>query len=373
MFLMVAEVLHLCRVAKHFPNSQLWQALCFHQTHEPWVGCSIHDMIQPAFSFMVGVALPFSLARRQEQGQSMIWVTLHAFWRALVLVLLGVFLRSLRHDQTYFTFEDTLSQIGLGYGFLFIIGQWSKRSQWVALAIILIGYWGAFAIHHVPTDYDYEAVGVPADWPHLMTGFEAHWNKNSNLAHAFDVWFLNQFPREAPFVYHGGGYHTLSFIPTLATMILGLLAGGILRWDTAWWNRIACLVAIGGLGVGAGYGLEMSGLCPLVKRIWTPSFALYSGGWCFIILAALYLLVDVAKLRFLAFPLIVIGMNSIAIYCMSWTLEGFIHDAIHRHFGDQWLNYFVEAYHPLVEGAVIVIAFWLILFWMYRRRIFIRI
>ena len=66
---------------------------------------------------------------------------------------------------------------------------------------------------------------MPADWPHHLGGFAAHWNKNSNLAWAFDVWFLNLFPREQPFVFNGGGYATLSFIPTLGTMILGLLAG----------------------------------------------------------------------------------------------------------------------------------------------------
>ncbi len=70
-------------------------------------------------------------------------------------------------------------------------------------------------------------------WPHLMTGFAAHWNKNSNLAWAFDTWFLNLFPREKPFMYNGGGYATLSFIPTLGTMILGLIAGGVLRSERA--------------------------------------------------------------------------------------------------------------------------------------------
>ena len=122
MFLMVAEALHLCRVAKNFPGNEIWEALCFHQSHEAWVGCSIHDMIQPSFSFMVGVALPFSIARRRATGQSMGWVTAHAFWRAAVLVFLGIFLRSLGQDQTAFRFDDTLTQIGLGYGFLFLLG-----------------------------------------------------------------------------------------------------------------------------------------------------------------------------------------------------------------------------------------------------------
>ena len=159
-------------------------------------------------------------------------MTLHAFWRAFVLVVLGIALRSIGHTQTYFTFEDTLSQIGLGYGVLFMLGFRPVRDQWIALGTVLLGYWLAFALYPLPGPaFDYPRVGVPADWPHLMSGFAAHWNKNSNLAWAFDTWFLNLFPREKPFEFNGGGYATLSFIPTLGTMILGLVAGGVLRRD----------------------------------------------------------------------------------------------------------------------------------------------
>ena len=218
--------LGLARVA---PDKPVWEFLCHHQSHVEWIGCVLHDMIQPSFSFLVGVALPFSLASRRARGQTMGWLTAHAVWRSLVLVFLGVFLRSIGRKQTNFTFEDTLSQIGLGYTFLFLLGTRSVRVQWIAFVLILVGYWGLFAAYPLPgSDFPYPSVGVPADWNHLMSGFPAHWNKNSNPAWAFDVWFLNLFPREQPFQYNGGGYATLSFIPTLATMILGLIAGGVL-------------------------------------------------------------------------------------------------------------------------------------------------
>ena len=84
-----------------------------------------------------------------------------------------------------------------------------------------------------PSDFDYAKVGVPPDWPYHYTGLAAHWNKNSNLAWAFDTWFLNLFPRAKPFLFNGGGYATLSFIPTLGTMILGLIAGGWLKHKPA--------------------------------------------------------------------------------------------------------------------------------------------
>jgi predicted acyltransferase len=280
----------------------------------------------------------------------------------------------LSHDQTYFTFEDTLSQIGLGYGLLFLLGFRPVREQWIALAMILVGYWAAFALYPAPSPgFDYTTVGVANDWPHLATGFEAHWNKNVNLAAAFDRWFLNVFPREKPFVYNGGGYQTLSFIPTLGTMILGLLAGGIVRSERSHAEKLRLLAALAIVLIGLGYAIHLAGVCPLVKRVWTPTFTLFSGGWCFLILATLYLVIDVAGLRRWAFPLIVIGMNSIAIYCMSWMMEGFVLDAFRTHFGPNAALVFGEAYETLVSGSVVIVVFWLILYWMYRRNLFLRI
>ena len=151
--------------------------------------------------------------------------------------------------MTNFTFEDTLTQIGLGYLPLFLIGLARPWVRWVALGVILAGYWGAFAAYPVAgPEFDYPSVGVPADWPRHATGLAAHWNKNGNLASTFDRWFLNRFPRESPFTHNGGGYATLSFIPTLGTMLLGLIAGGWLRgqggpaarsagWSCSGWSR----------------------------------------------------------------------------------------------------------------------------------------
>src|SRR5438874_1993001 len=95
MFLMMAEGLRLSRMAANFPQSAFWKLLAHHQSHVEWIGCSLHDMIQPSFSFLVGAALPFSLANRASRGQSRHRMFWHALWRSLVLVLLGVFLRSL--------------------------------------------------------------------------------------------------------------------------------------------------------------------------------------------------------------------------------------------------------------------------------------
>jgi predicted acyltransferase len=382
MFLMMAEVLHIAQVAKSFPDSPVWQTLAFHTSHVEWAGCSLHDLIQPSFSFLVGAALPFSIVSRRQKGQSFGRMLFHAVWRAVLLVALGVFLRSTNTAQTRFTFEDTLSQIGLGYVFLFLLGFARPWGQWLALVAILVGYWVAFWLYPAPgPDFNYEAVGVTQKFltshpPY--TDLAAHWNKNSNLAFAFDDWFLRKIPavigRGEPFKPNGGGYATLSFIPTLGTMILGLIAGGWLKGDWSRPKKILCLVGVGALSLAAGLLLDRFGICPSVKRIWTPSWVLVSGGWCLFLTAGFYVLVDCFRLRPLFFPLIVIGMNSIAIYVLVHiNLHEFILQSFRTHFGEQLFTSLGDPLKAFVAGAVALLVDWLILFWMYRNKIFVRI
>ena len=375
MFLMMAEVLHFCAVAGATPGKDFWDLLCHHQSHVEWIGCSLHDLIQPSFSFLVGVALPFSIAGRSARGQSPGRMTLHAFWRAFVLILLGVFLRSTHSSQTYWTFEDTLSQIGLGYGILFLLGFRPMRDQWIALALILAGYWAAFALYPVPPDFDYARVGVSAEWlqEHGQTGFAAHWNKNSNLAWAFDTWFLNLFSRAGLFEFNGGGYTTLSFIPTLGTMILGLIAGGVIRSERPPLAKVRWLLIAGVIGLVSGAVIGRLGICPVVKRIWTPSWTLYSGGWCFLLLAGFYVIIDIIGFKFWAFPWTVIGMNSIAAYGMAHLFDAFVFRNLTTHLGPNAFRIFGDACEPFFHGAAVLLVLWLFLFWMYRRKIFLRI
>ncbi len=374
MLLMMGEVLRFCAVSRAVPGSGFWAFLCHHQSHVEWVGASLHDLIQPSFSFLVGVALPFSIASRRTRGQSIGGMSLHAWVRALILVVLGIFLRSIDRSQTYFTFEDTLTQIGLGYGFLFLLGLRPVRDQWIALGLILAGCWAAFALYPLPgPDFDWAKAGVAADWPHHLQGFAAHWNKNTNLAWAFDTWFLNLFPREQAFLFNGGGYATLSFIPTLGTMILGLIAGGLLRQERSPASKVQWLAIAGVLALLVGVLLGVAGLCPVVKRIWTPSWTLASGGACFLILAAFYAVIEMGGWKAWAFPLVVIGVNSIAAYCMDWLCVGFIRSSLKTHFGPEAFRVFGAPYEPFVHGAATLLVLWLILFWMYRRKFFLRI
>jgi predicted acyltransferase len=373
MLLMMGEVLRFSDVARSFPGSHIWQFLAFNQSHVEWAGMSLHDNIQPGFTFLVGAALPYSLRSRQRKGESFRHMLLHTIWRSFILVALGIFLRSMNSPMTNYTFEDTLTQIGLGYTFAFLLTFLRPRWQWGAFGAILFFYWLAWAIYPAPgPGFNYAAVGVPANWNHLYTGFLSHWNKNSNLGQAFDVWFLNVLPRPSRFLFNDGGYLTLSFIPTLGTMLLGLAAG---RWFLESEPKIPMrkfLVAAAVL-IAAGLLLHFAGVCPIVKRIWTPAWTLFSGGVCFLFLAAFSWVVDIKKHRGIAFPLVVVGTNSIAAYMMAHLCEDFIQSSFRINLGMRVLNIFGTTLEPTVLGALTLLSYWLILFWMFRKRIFIRI
>lgn len=374
MLAMASEGLGLRHVAEHFPNSEVWQEVGRQFGHVPWVGCVAWDLIQPSFMFMVGLSMAYSYAGRRKRGQSYGRMLGHAIFRAIILTLLGVFLRSNHRPDTYWTFEDVVSQIGLGYVFLFLLWGRSAKVQFAAGLGVLIGYWALFALWPLPgPDYDFASAGVDPNWQHNLTGFAAHWNKNTNPAHAFDLWLLNQFPRSTPFLNNGGGYQTLSFIPSLATMIFGLMAGELLRSDRGGGRKLAWLVGCGIVAMVVGYAFNFYNICPVVKRIWTPSWTIYSTGSCLLILAAFYCVIDLWGLKRWAWPGVVVGMNSIAMYIMASLLKGWIRETAKTHLGQKFYLSLGEAYAPFVEDFTTLLVLWLICVWMYRRKIFLRI
>ncbi len=436
-----------------------WQQVGFHFEHPEWeskfglMGISFWDLIQPAFMFMVGVAMPFSYRRRESQGQKSWTRHIHAFIRALVLVLLGVFLSSTDRPQTNWIFPNVLCQIGLGYLFTYALLGCRWYWQTTAITAILVGYWALFYFNPPNPDYDFAAVltEYPTVIDHVedvevpgaiegdaTTEGEAEpdasidgnaassdaeptaadeevaiveeveeeaepepgviyegrfrpWSKNGNIAHRVDVQLLNWFPRpdervgnrddedeNGRFLYNRGGYQTLNFVPSIATMLLGVLCGQILligSWGA--WKKIGILILLGGVCFGLSLAAEL--VCPVVKRIWTPSWVLFSGAYVIWGLAAFYMLFDALPFKWLAFPLVVVGMNSILMYMMgqligSWTIR-----QVHIHFGipittvlgANALNDMM--YQPIVDSTAKFLVFWLIAYWLYRQRYFLRI
>ena len=357
------------------PVSPLLRFLGFQTDHVAWIGCSFWDLIQPSFMFMVGVAMPYSIASRAARGDGFWKRLLGACWRAVLLVLLAVFLSSPQPlpqgattgPTTQWIFPNVLAQIGLGYAFVYLLAGRGLVVQVVAMVAVLVGYTLYFGL--------YPLSSPPPEWQKMepnwvpMEGWFAHWNKNSNAAHFFDVWFLNLFPTVQPFTFNAGGYQTLNFVPSMATTILGLIAGEKLRSAGSNEHKLVwlLLMSAGCLALGMAMG---EWVCPIVKRIWTPSWALYSAGWTFLMLAAFFAVIEIVGWKAWAFPFVVVGMNSIAMYCMSQQLRGWVRYHLNIHAGT---GSFAGEYGKLFEAVAILGVLWLICLWMYRKRIFLRL
>jgi heparan-alpha-glucosaminide N-acetyltransferase len=383
MVLMVSAGLRIGDVVHNFQTlpgmatheTKLWDRLAYQTDHSPWVGCSLWDLIQPSFMFMVGAALAFSVASRRGKGQAFGRQFFHSIVRSVVLVLLAVVLTSNWSRKPEWIYTNVLAQIGLGYTFLFLLAWTKPRWQIVAVLAILLAYWGAFALYpKPPADLDLVKVNLPSNWQRLQ-GFASHWEKNTNFAARFDQWFLNLFPQAngKPFDFNHGGYQTLNFIPSLATMLLGLLAGGLVRSRLSSLQKILIMLAAGAAGLVIGWKLGELGICPVVKRIWTPSWVIFSGGWAFLTLAVFYLIIDVAKLRLWAMPLVWVGMNSIAIYCMAQLLGPWFRESMHRYFGSNVFSLAGNAYEPMLRSGFFLLFCWLAAWWMHRQKVFVKI
>ena len=359
------------------PESTFWSAVQYQFSHVQWVGCALWDMIQPSFMFMVGVSLAFSYAKRKSQGHSYARMLAHAAWRSVVLILLSVFLMSNWSSSTNWTLTNVLAQIGLGYTFLFRLWGRNTITQAVAAVTILVGTWALFVVYPgsgIDVENGAPEAGVEADWAReYLADVPAAWHKNANVGQAVDLRLLNLFPREEPFEFNRGGYPTINFIPSLATMLFGLMCGELLRSPRTAGRKLLWLAGAGVAGLLLGQLLNQTGVCPMVKRIWTPSWALFSTGWCCLILAALYAVIDVLGYRRWAFPLVIVGMNSIAMYCMGMLLKGWTAGALEKHLGEDVFLILGKMYEPMVQATMIGFCFWLVCLWMYRQKIFVRI
>ena len=369
MLFMASSGFGIAQIAKAYPDSAFWELMRYNTSHAAWIGGGAWDMIQPAFMFMVGMALPFSSSRRTADSQDQRKLWQHTFWRAFVLVALGVFLSTSAGSRPNFIFPNVLAQIGLGYVFLTLLVGRGWKIQLGAVGVIAVATWAAFALTPIagPTT-DYKALGVN-DPDQILSGFWGHWNMGANFASYCDQWFLNLFPRERPFVFNSGGYQTLNFVPALITMILGLMAGENLRANKTSGEKLSWLLKAGGICLILAL-LTGTTICPVIKKLWTPSWAFYSGAvvlWAF---ALFYWVIDIKGHKAWTFPLVVVGMNSIAIYVAYQLTAGWI-----RSVGKTWLgnSLFEGTYGALTSSLLVLIVLWTFCWWLWKRKVFIRI
>ncbi len=384
MLLMASSGFGIVQMADDNPDS-FWGFIKPQFAHQAWQGCSLWDLIQPSFMFMVGVAVPFSCMKRREHGQSFFGMAWHALTRSILLVALGLMLATHAGDkQTVFLFTNVLAQIGLGYFFLFILSRMGWEYMVSGIILILAGYSWFFINHPLPTAEQVAAIaGMKGTENALLPGFAGHWSIHLNAAADFDRWFLNQLPQATPFKFNPGGYQTLNFIPALATMLGGAVTGDyLLRSLSSDKRKCAVLLISGIIFVLVGTGLDLRILpvageqfghltvMPVVKRIWTPSWAVLSGGWVLIMLAIFYWLVEILGMRRVVFPLVVVGMNSITIYLLHSLSAGWIRDHLHKHLPDAA---FPAYWTPVIERCGVLFVLWLVCFWLYRQKAFLKL
>ncbi len=372
MLLMASSGFGIVQMAAANPGSW-WDVIRPQFEHQAWRGCSLWDLIQPSFMFMVGLAVPFSCLKRRERGQSFLGMTWHALVRSIVLVALGLMLATHAQDKhTVFLFTNVLAQIGLGYFFLFVFARLGPEYMAAWIILILAGYTWFFIQHPLPSAQEVAAItGMKGTEHAILPGWSGHWGIHTNAAAAFDRWFLNLLPQAQPFQYNPGGYQTLNFIPALATMLGGAVTGEFLiRSLRSEKGKCATLIIAGVVLLLVGTILDITHMMPAVKRIWTPSWALLSVGWVLLILAVFYWLVEIVGMRRVVFPLVVVGMNSILVYLLYSLGAGWIRDNLHKHLPE---TAFPAYWAPVIERCGVLFVLWLICFWLYKQRAFIKL
>ena len=399
----------------------------FHFGHPAWgsivqnYGVAFWDLIQPAFLLRVGVSLPFSAARRKAEGQGLLRLICHVLVRSIVLVALGVFLASRGKSGTHWVFPNVLCQIGLGYTFVCLFANRRYVVQFAVILAVLAGSWALFWLNPPSEGYAVaetsELLQVSGEEEILKDKF-APWTKNANIAARVDNWLLPQlrdpdfraseagavpaypdrldwepvipvtrswyhdwfFTDREPYVINSGGYTTLNFLPSIATMLLGAVCGRILCGGVhSSLRKLGLLLVLAGVCFSLGIACHLT-ICPVVKRIWTPSWVLFSGGYVIGMLALFYMLFDVLPLGFAAFPLVVVGTNSLLTYMMGQTITGWVKreivsthlaGAITSIFGPKAMS--ADWFQVITLPTAAFAVYWLFLLWLYRQKIFLRI
>lgn len=330
-----------------WPNA-VTETIKLHLEHVNWEGFRFEDLIFPLFLFVVGAVLPFSVLRRIEKGQSRKKVYLHIIKRGVVLVLIGLILNGLlRFNWPEMRWSGVLQRIGICYFFAALIVINTKwRTQAVVIGAILILYWVAMMLIPVP------GYGAGVITP------------EGCLSSYIDQQLL---PGKFCCYEHGDNEGLISTLPAICTTLLGALAGHWLRSNRSGNRKTMGLALAGIVSLIVGYVWGM--VFPIIKIIWTSSYVLYSGGWCLLLLALFYWVIDVKGCKKWAFFFIVIGMNPITIYSLQWFVN---FDEITRFFVQGLLDHSGIFTVMLLPISVLAVK-WLFLWFLHRHKIFLKI
>ena len=316
--------------------------------HAEWHGLHLWDLIQPAFMFIAGTAMAFSLTKQTAKGSSWGQQAKHALKRSWWLFFWGVFDYAVRGKHLSFELWDVLTQLSFTMLVAFLIFRW-KASYQILFSIGLL----------LLTEFLYRFINIP--------GFDQPFTDQHNFGNYIDTILMNKI--------NPGGWVAINCIPTAAHTIWGAVAGKWLLSNTNVKSKLKPIIIFGIIILIAGYALDISGTTPIIKRIATSSFTLVSGGWCLLALALLYFWIDVLNhKKYLSFFTIV-GMNSIFIYL-------FFEIVVHRWLFD-YSNTIVngvlsptglsEIPIAIISALTLFALQWYLCYWLYKKKIFFKV
>jgi len=310
--------------------------------HVSWAGCHFEDLIYPLFLFIIGIVLPFSLARRQEQGQSRGSLYLHCLKRSLLLIVLGSIPGGLLRFEHWPFLGGVLAHIGLCY---FLAAILVMHTAWRARAGIVAGYLVCYWLASILIPVPGSGAGVFTEEGSLASYIDRHFITGK-------LW--NEGPASTP--------------SGIAIILWGSLAGHWLRCSRAGQEKAAGLALLGLASVILGYVWSYS--FPMIKRVvWSSSYVTNACGWSLLLLAVFYWVIDVKGYRRWCFFFIVIGMNAITIYFLQSLVN----------FGDiaklfvQGIALHAGAVKPLIVPLGVLAVKWALLWFLYRHRIFFKL
>ena len=347
MFLLMAEAVRIYYSLHHVTGDEGFGASIIRQFHHhPWNGLRFWDLIQPFFMFIVGVAMPFSLRSRLKRGGTWNDAFRHILYRCFMFLLLGTGLHCVYSQKLVWELWNVLTQLSFTILVTFLLMRYPIKYQLIASILFL-----------VLTEILYRAYDPGSPFV-----------KDLNFGSWMDMVLMGK-------INDGGGWVTINCLPTAAHTIWGAICGKLLLSDQSEREKIKTLLLAGGIGLVIGFGLDWTGITPIVKRIATTSFVFASGGWCLLTLAFFFWLVDIKGYKKGTSFVTIVGMNSIFIYIFAETIGG------------QWLGGFGKIWSfgllgPLgfsdaamgVVNAFFVLAMmWYLCYFLYKNKVFIKV
>ena len=307
--------------------------------HVAWEGGVFWDMVQPAFMFIVGVAMPFALAIRAQQGATFSDQAKHVAIRALKLIVLSQVLISIGGGELSFQLINVLAQIALTYFLTF----WILQLKWRTQAGVAMG----LLVFHTALFF-------------LFPGPEGAFSREGNIGQVIDKAILGYN--------YSGSYVTINFITSTVTTLIGAWVGQLLL--TTRRHTVVMMKLVEGAVVSFVMVFAFWALVPAVKRIWTATFTFYSAGWVLLMMLTFYYFIEVKGYRKWTFPLVVLGANSIFIYSVYMVLRGWIDNAVAVFTGRYE---FLGTLAPVFQSLTVLAVLWYLNYFLYKRKIFIKI